>query len=129
MELSEKQLAYVEWRSNPHREGDKKEWAEANGISRTTIYNWEKAPWFRDALERRNADLNIAPDRIQEILDRLWREAKDGDTQAAKLYFAEIERIRPPAPTQEDRSIASLTDEELELAWAEGMAALKRSRV
>lgn len=125
MELTEQQLEYVAWRADPHREGDKHSWARDHGVSRSTIYKWESKPWFRNALEKRLAELNIEPDRIQAVLERLWREAEGGDVQAAKLYFAEIERIRPAPPKREDHTIAELSDEELEIAWREGLAALK----
>lgn len=128
-ELTYTQLAYLEWRANPERQPPSKvRWGEENGVSTTTLRAWEKQPWFRQGLERRLAELNVEPDRVQEVLDALWREAKGGDVSAAREYFKAIEDLRPPRPTVEDVTVMNLTDDELEVAWEEGLAALKRQR-
>jgi hypothetical protein len=128
-ELTDTQLEYVQWRAQPQGvRGTKKGWADDHGINERTLQRWESESWFRPALERELAKLNVEPDRIQVVLDALWKEAKGGDVQAAREYLKAVEELRPPRPSMEDASVASLTDEELELAWEEGMAALQRQR-
>lgn len=127
-ELTDTQLAYIDWRADPARQGSKEKWAADNGVHVRTLGKWEKTPWFREALERKLAELNISPDRVQAVLDALWNDAKRGDATSARAYLAAIDDMRPPRPKMEDSSIASLSDEDLELAWAEGLAALKRAR-
>lgn len=128
-ELTALQLEYVDWRAQPQQvRGTKQAWADEHGVHVRTLGSWENQPWFRPALERRLAELNVEPDRIQVILDALWKEAKGGDVQAAREYLRAIEDFRPPKPALEDASVASLSDEELELAWEEGLAALRRQR-
>jgi hypothetical protein len=128
-ELTDTQLAYVEWRADPTREGSKIDWAAEHGTTAGNLRRWEKTPWYREALNARLAQLNIEPERLQQVLDALWREAKDGDVNAAKTYFAEIEKIRPTQRRVESADIADLSDEELQHAWDEGMASLARQRL
>jgi hypothetical protein len=127
-ELTDAQLAYIDWRADPAREGSKDAWARDHDVHPRTLNKWEKTHWFREGLERRLTELNISPDRIQAVLDALWKDAARGDATSARAYLAAIDDMRPPRPKGEDRSIIALTDEELELAWAEGLAALKRAR-
>lgn len=127
-EITDTQLEYIDWRADPTRNGSKESWAADHGTTAATLRRWEKTPWFRQGLERRLAELNIEPERLQVVLDTLWREAKDGDVNAAKAYFAAIEDMRPKRTRIEDTSLVDLTDEELEEAWAEGMAHRQRQR-
>lgn len=121
-ELTETQLAYVAWRADPERSGGKREWGKEHAVSDNTLRKWDHEPWFRDALDRRLQELNISPDRMQVILDRLHQEAKGGDVQAAKTYFQWVSELMPKRTRIEDTSIESLSDEELELAFREGLA-------
>jgi hypothetical protein len=121
-ELNPTQLAYVQWRADPERSGNKREWAKEHEISEGTLRRWDHEPWFRDALDRRLQELNVSPERMQVVLDALFREAKGGDTAAAKAYFQWIEQIMPKRVRIEDATIESLTDEELEAAFRDGLA-------
>lgn len=127
--LTPTMLEYLEWRSDPTREGSKEKFATDHHVSRSTLAAWERKPWFKEGLERRLAELNVSPDRIQTVLETLWREAKDGDVQAARQYLAAVEDMRPKRTRIEDTSVADLSDEELDAAWADGIAALKNGRV
>jgi hypothetical protein len=127
-ELTDTQLAFIEWRADPARQGTKQEWADTHDVNVRTLNKCEKTPWFREGLERRLTELNISPDRIQAVLDALWKDASRGDAASARAYLAAVDDMRPPRPKLEDNSIVSLSDEELELAWKDGLAALKRAR-
>lgn len=122
-ELTQTQLDYIDWRANPERQGAKRAWAEEHGTSETTLQRWDKTAWFRDGLDKKLAQLNVSPDRMQAILDRLHNEAKGGDVAAAKAYMQWVSVMMPDRTRVEDVSIESLTDDELRLAFEEGLAA------
>lgn len=127
-EITDIQLAYIEWYADPARAGSKEKWAEDHGVHARTLNKWEKTPWFRDSLERYLLERAISPEHIFGVLEVLRKDAARGDVQSARAYMQEIDKIRPPRKQLEDASVASLSDEELELAWQEGLAALKRAR-
>lgn len=120
-ELSASQLAYLEWFVSPNREGSKEGWAKAHATSYQTIRKWENTAWFRDAADRKLTELNVTPDRVQEMMESIHRAGKAGDVAAAKYYMEWVRSVRPAAKLEE-ASIEALTDEELERAWREGLA-------
>lgn len=111
--LSEKQSAYIEWLCDPERVGSKASWARENGVAVQTVYNWMNDRWFKAAYEQRLAELNIHPDRIQAVVDSLWKAAKGGDTKAATLYLQYVDRLQPKRVVIEDARVAALSDAEL----------------
>lgn len=117
--LSEKQLAYIEWRCDPEREGSKQQWADANGMSVRTLYNWVNDRWFKVAYEQRLAELNISPDRIQVVIDALWAGAKRGDTKAASLYLQYVDRLSPKRIIIEDVRVSGMSDADLRVELEE----------
>lgn len=122
-ELTETQLAYVAWRADPERAGNKRDWGAAHKVSDNTLRKWDREPWFRDALDRKLVELNLSPDRMQVILDRLHKEASGGDVTAAKAYMAYATELMPKRTVIEDNAIESLSDAELEAAFRDGLAA------
>ena len=126
MELTQTQLQYIEWRIDPSRDGTKKDWAAAHGISRDTLQRWDKETWFQHALERRLQELNINPDRVQDIVNALHREARGGNVAAAKLYLDYVRDLMPQRSHIEDRDVAAMSDEELEQAWKEATASAQQ---
>ena len=126
-ELTQTQLEFIDWRANPAREGSKQAWADSHGVSDDTLRRWEKTVWFREAMERRLAELNITPDRVQEVVNALWNAAvNDRDVTAMTKYMAYVESLQPSKKLVEDVRIEALTDEELEQAWSEGLATVLR---
>lgn len=125
MELNEKHKAYLDWRADPDRQGSKREFAKSIGVADSTLRTWDKESWFKSALEKRLVELNISPDRTQSILDALHEKAARGDVQAAKTMLDYVNRISPPTRVERDEMIENLTDDELELAWREGLSAVQ----
>lgn len=107
---------FVSWYCDPHREGNIKTYAEANSLSYQTVRGWVHTnKTIRSLIEKRYAELNIDPERIQRVVDAMWTAACDGDTKAATLYLQFVERL---SPTQkivvEDKRVEKLSDEELD---------------
>ncbi len=124
-DLTDAQLAYVEYASLPKdaRPLSKEAFAASIGVSDDTLRRWDKTAWMREALERRMAELNITPDRVQEVIDALHHAAvTDRDVSAMKQYMAYVESLNPSRALVEDVRIESLSDEELERAWRDGLA-------
>ena len=111
--LSAKQRDYIEWLCDPERKGSKKAWATDNGVAETTIHRWQNDRAFKQAYEQRLAELNISPDRIQDVVDALHRAAKTGDTKAASLYLQYVDRLQPKRVVIEDARVGSLSDADL----------------
>jgi hypothetical protein len=65
--------------------------------------------------DSRAAELNINPERVQSVIDSLWRRAADGDVKAANLYLQYIEKFTPKRKVvvDDERDIAGFSDEEL----------------
>lgn len=111
--LSEVQRDYIEWLCDPEREGSKAQWAKDRGLSPRTLYSWVSDRWFKAAYEQRLAELNVSPDRIQAVVESLWKQAKGGDTKAASLYLQYVDRLQPKRVVIEDARVAALSDDEL----------------
>ena len=65
--------------------------------------------------DRRAAELNINPERVQSVIDSLWQRASDGDVKAASLYLQYIEKFTPKRKVvvDDERDVAGFSDEEL----------------
>lgn len=124
-ELTETQTAYVEWRADPGRQGSKEAWGADHGVSDDTLRRWEKTAWYRDAMDKLLAERNVNPERIQEVLDSLQREAARGDVSAARAYMDYVRDLQPARRLVEDVRIESLSDEQLEAAWRDGLATVE----
>lgn len=124
-DLTDAQLAYVEWSSTPKpaRLLTKEQFAASVSVSDDTLRRWDKTAWFREAMERRMAELNITPDRVQAVVDALWEAATtDRDVTAMTKYMQYVESLSPNRKLVEDVRIESLSDEELQRAWEDGLA-------
>ncbi len=100
-----------------------KAWAEQNGVAVQTAKNWKQEPEFRAAWEKRLAQLNVAPDRTQAVVDAMFKRAENGDTTAAKLYLDYVRQFQRPPEVDATVAAAELDDEELELLIAEAARA------
>lgn len=122
MELTDTQLAFIEWRADPARQGSQEQWAREHGVSSDTLRRWKKSAWFRDALDRLLVERNVDPERIQAVLDALQQGAARGDVSAARAYMDYVRDLQPARRVVEDVRVESLSDEELEAAWRDGLA-------
>jgi hypothetical protein len=72
MALSEKQQALLDYLLDPRsttEKGTQRELAERLGCHYTNFTKWKKDPEFREEWDRRLAEHNVSPDRVQRVLD------------------------------------------------------------
>ena len=67
----------------------------------------------------------MSPDRVQPVMDALWKEAKDGNVQATKLYLDHVAQVSPPRQVVESKAVAEMTDGELEKALEDALAEIQ----
>lgn len=110
------QSQFLDWLLTPTQDRDPKtqtEWAEAHDLARGTLAAWKKDRRFLREWEDRANARNIGVERMQNVLSTLYTAAVSGDVQAAKLYIAEVDKMRPPKQVQLDKDVEGLSDEEL----------------
>lgn len=108
------QLEFVEWLVDPDpKKGSQAEWGRRNGVSPQALSTWKKNRIFRGQLEKRLAELNVSPDRLQQIVETLHRQAVAGDTRSAELYMRYVEKLQPTRVVVVDRAVSELSDAEL----------------
>jgi len=108
------QEAFLEWLVDPDpKKGSQAEWGRRHDVGATTLQRWKKNRVFRAELEKRLAQLNVSPDRLQAIVDTLHRQAVGGDTRSAELYMRYVEKLQPTRVVVVDRSVSELSDAEL----------------
>ena len=92
-----------------------REWALENGIHEDSIRRIKRDSRFIKEWDRRAAELNINPERVQSVIDALWQQAANGDVKAASLYLQYIDKFTPKrkVAVAEDRDVASMSDSEL----------------
>jgi hypothetical protein len=107
----------LEWLlRGPEREPrTQREWATENTIHEDSIRRIKRDARFIKEWDRRAAELNINPERVQSVIDSLWQRASDGDVKAASLYLQYIDKFTPKrrVVVDDDRDTAGLSDEEL----------------
>ena len=121
-ELTPTQLAYVEWKTQPkemRQPTAQADFAALHGISEDSLRRWQKTPWYREEIQRHFQRINVSPERIQQVMDAIHKEAAAGDVPAAKTYLAYVTDLMPNRSHLEERSVELMSDEELEQAWSE----------
>ena len=110
-------LRLLDWLlQGPEREPyTQREWARQNDLHEDSVRRIKKDPRFIKEWDRRAAELNINPERVQSVIDALWQRAADGDVKAASLYLQYIDKFTPKrrVAVTEDRDVASMSDNEL----------------
>jgi hypothetical protein len=92
-----------------------RDWATENKIHEDSLRRIKRDHRFIKEWDRRAAELNINPERVQSVIDSLWQRASDGDVKAASLYLQYIEKFTPKRKVvvDDERDIAGFSDEEL----------------
>lgn len=92
-----------------------KAWAAETGIHEDSIRRIKRDPRFIREWDRRAAELNVNPERVQSVVDALWMRASAGDTKAASLYLQYVEKFTPKrrVVVDDDREASSMSDAEL----------------
>jgi len=125
----------MQWLTTPKSEREpptQAKLADELGVHIRSIRDWMNDPVFREAWDREAKAVVGDPDRIQSVLDTLYRAAIDPDNktqvQAAKLYLEATNSIKPPAIEVTFAKPAELSDEQLDELLAQGAAALRAER-
>lgn len=129
--LSEQQEAFLDWLVDPTvREGDESQnaFAKRLGVNPGTLSKWRKTVSFRKEWERRLAETNVSPDRLQDLMDVLYLQGKhDGNVKAIELYMKLVDRMTPDKTLiVQEKPAADLTDAELAAQLEEQAAELRR---
>ena len=92
-----------------------REWAHENDIHEDSIRRIKKDSRFVKEWDRRAAELNINPERVQSVIDALWQQAAGGDVKAASLYLQYIDKFTPKRKMvlDDERDVAAFSNEEL----------------
>ena len=108
---------FLEWLlQGPERDPKHQyQWAEENGVHEDSVRRWKRDPRFVKEWDRRASELNVNPERVQGVVDALWRKAADGDTKAAALYLQYIDKFTPKRKVvvDDDRDATNMSDSEL----------------
>ncbi len=122
---SELQEEFIEWLLDPEKEGSQNEWARTHNVTPSTLSMWKKRDLiFKNAWERRAAELNINPERVQALVNTLYRKGADGDVKAIELYLRFTEKYTPKVDLGKpsETSLSEMSDDELQTAmqmeWA-----------
>ena len=89
------------------------EWAAENKIAADSIRRIKRDPRFAKEWDRRAAELNIHVERVQSVIDAVYREAAQGDVKAASLYLQYVDRFTPKRQIIVDDDASGLSDEAL----------------
>jgi hypothetical protein len=94
-------------------------WARAHGFAPETVSMWKKDSRVKAAIQKRCDELNLSPDRIQDVMNAIFKAATEGDMKAATLFLQHADRLAPQRTIIEDRRVSSLSDEELRAELAQ----------
>ena len=112
----EQVIEYVEWLVMPEAMREPKTktaWADEHGVNRRTLNEWENDDRVKWAIRDRADALNMSPDRVQAVMNALWKKAEGGDVQAAKLYLEHVDKIMPRDTPGSGGGFENMTDEQL----------------
>ena len=88
-----------------------KAWAAEVGVHVDMPRKWKRDPRFRKEWEARAAELNVHVERVQSVIDAVYKEAAGGDVKAASLYLQYVEKFTPKRQLViDDVEAASLSD-------------------
>ena len=108
---------FLDWLlRGPEREPrTQREWAAENDMHEDSLRRIKRDARFIKEWDRRAAELNINPERVQSVIDSLWQRASDGDVKAASLYLQYIDKFTPKrrVVVDDERDAEGLSDEEL----------------
>lgn len=127
--LSEAQDQFIEWLVDPNRVGSQNDFARKLGVNPGTLSKWKKDGPFKEKWEKRLLDLNVSPDRIQQVVESLFVNAVGSGPQsvkAAELYLRFVDRFTPKEIHETRGSARDLSDEELTRSVEENIIALRR---
>ena len=120
---------FVEWYGLPATERlprTIKEFGLQFDVPERTLTSWRKATWFRERLAYLYDQVNVSPDRLQQVMDAMHTAAVTGNTKAAELYLRAAEVIAPKQVLVKAQSVDELSDRELQAALKAAASELDR---
>lgn len=127
--MPEAQAEYLEWLIDPMRvPATELEYAAEHDMDPRTTRRWKKDARFKAEWRAKAEELNVNPERIQAVVDNLYKTAignSMGATKAAELYLKYVQLFTPTTKVVvEDKSIDNLSDHDLArmAGWADDEA-------
>lgn len=127
-----RKLRLLEWLTTPEDLRAKWGWptsqgklADELGVSAKTIRNWKVDPAFRAVWEKEAKDFVGDPERVQMLIEDIYKGARDlnetlaSRVRAAELFFKVTDSIAPPKVDQAKREASELSDSELQALIAQ----------
>jgi hypothetical protein len=91
-------------------------WASEHGVHTDSLRRWKRNPRFIREWDRRASEVNVSPERVQGVVDALWRKAQGGDVKAAGLYLQYVDKFTPKRRVVVDAQGAAADMSDLQLA-------------
>jgi hypothetical protein len=112
--LTAQQAEFLEWLVDPQRQGSQSAKARELGLSPPTVVEWKRNIFFRKAWDKKLAELNVSPERTQNVMEAAYAEAIKGNVKAMELYMRLVDRISPNrVVVEEKRPVSEMSDGEL----------------
>ena len=117
--LTPNQAAFLEWLVTPselREPSTQTELAKKLGVATTTLTAWKKDTTFRTHWDARLTELQVDPERIDQVMQALYKRATDGSEKAIGMYLEVANRYRPQVNVHvEDarQGVDQLSDEQL----------------
>jgi len=121
------QAEFIRWLTTPKVERDppsQAKFAEKHGISEEAMRRWKRNPKFQQVWQEAADEINLDPQRLQDVIGTLATQAIAGDPRAAKLYLEYAKQLAPQRLVVEHRNAADLSDAELRAQLADVAASL-----
>lgn len=83
---------FIKFLANPNRDKSQRDWAKEKGVDKSTLSEWKKQGWFKEALVKEVE--SVLGDDLPEIYAALKAKAKKGDIAAISLYLKQAELLK-----------------------------------
>jgi hypothetical protein len=119
----------MDWFIDPNRQGSMAAWAAEHGVTDRAVIQWRQHDGWKKELQRRADKLNVNPERVQSVVNAIFKKACDGDMKAAQLYLQYTDRFTPTTRrVVEERTPDKLTDAELAAALGKNVTPITQAR-
>ncbi len=85
----------------------------SHNLSTDTTRSWRGRNRVRQAINRRADELNLSTERIQRVVDAMFRAAEQGDVKAATLVLQYTDKLQPKRVIIVDQTLSGMSDDEL----------------
>lgn len=123
--ISPMQSEFLDWLTDPQKEGSQNTWAKEHKIPATALTAWKKEKFFREEWDKRATKLFGGPDRVQALMEALYQAGLGGDVKAINTYLQVIEKHTPKRIVQNEGSADDMSDDELAAALERSVTRLR----